>query len=218
MDYKIPLAISAVDTFEARFEIQDALPKRILNAGIDGTITEVSVHGFAGDGPCLACIGLNEQRESWNAKAIAEATGLPPERVRTLILNNAELTPEDVSLIKSAAKAHPDILAGVEDFIGQPLLSFWNRVAYGETNVQTSAGSSVKITTAFVSGYAGLLLFAELLKELTPELRKYIVNNSYRQDLLGVPAQDVFKHARDKQGYCLCHSAFRQNIYKEKYG
>src|SRR5205823_10477273 len=67
-DYRLPLAISAVDTAVARMQIQDTLPRRIVNAGIAGTGVEVSVHGFGDEGPSLACLGLQEQLESWSAK------------------------------------------------------------------------------------------------------------------------------------------------------
>ncbi len=68
--YTIPLALSAVDTPDARLEIQDTLPERILNAGIDGTLAQVSTHGF-GQGPCLACLSMQVALEAWNAGPIA---------------------------------------------------------------------------------------------------------------------------------------------------
>jgi len=216
-DYKIPLAISAVDTVEARFEIQDTIPKRIVNAGIDGSSVEVSMHGF-GDGPCLACLGMEATLESWDARPIADKIGLRPERVYELIRRNDPLSKEDVAEMRARNLLPELTLAVIDQFVGQPLLSFWNNhVAYGEAAVTTSGGASARVTTAFVSAFAGVLLLAELLKDCIPELQIYRVDNSYRQDLLGVPAGGLFKHEREKRGWCLCHSTYRLALHREKY-
>ncbi len=86
-------------------------------------------------------------------------------------------------------------------FVGQPLLSLWNRVAYSETVVNTGGAApvQVQVTTAFVSAFAGILLLSELIKDAAPELRKYKVNNSYQQQLLGIPAGGTFMHQREPQ-------------------
>lgn len=215
-DYNIPLAISAVDTQEARFQIQDTLPRRILNAGIAGTLAQVSVHGF-GEGPCLACLGMQTELETWNAKSIAERTGLPPERVHQLIQRNEAMTQQDLDTIKVRNLVSAEHLPSLDTFLGQPLLSFWNRVAYSEAPVQIGQAPPVLVTTAFVSAFAGVLLLAELVKASVPELQHYQVSNSYQQQLLGIPAESVFRYERDSRGWCLCHSAYRLAIYRKKY-
>jgi len=217
-DYKLPLAISAVDTIEARFEIQDTLPRRILNAGIEGTLAMVSVHNF-GDGPCLACLGMQTDLESWNAKPIANATGLSPERVYELIRRNEEMTTTDIETIRTRGVSVAQTVESLDSFVGQPLLSLWNRLAYSETVVNTggTVPVQVQVTTAFVSAFAGVLLLSELIKDSVKELEKYKVSNSYQQQLLGIPAAGTFKHQRELQGWCLCHSSYRKAIYAEKY-
>jgi len=216
-NYRIPLALSAVDTVLARWQIQDTLPRQIVNAGITGTTAQVSVHGF-GKGPCLACLGLQTEIESWDAKPIADGTGLPPNRVHELIRGNERLTAEDLDSLRAANQLPADLMARLDGFLGQPLLSLWNRVAYSQAAVQVGGASPVQVTTAFVSAFAGVLLLAELVKVVAPELRDHLVANSYRQDLLGAPAQDLLTYERDPQGWCLCHSTFRQQVYQEKYG
>lgn len=216
-DYRIPLALSAVDTMLARWQIQDTLPQQIVNAGITGTTAQVSVHGF-GDGPCLACLGLQTEIESWDAKPIADATGLPPNRVHELIRGNERLTTADLDSLRAANQLPADLMAHLDGYLGQPLLSLWNRVAYSQAAVQVGGAPPVQVTTAFVSAFAGVLLLAELVKVAAPELLDHIVANSYRQDLLGAPAQALLAYERDTQGWCLCHSTFRQQIYQEKYG
>lgn len=218
VDYRIPLAVSAVDTVEARLEIQDTLPKRIINAGIAGTTVEASVHGF-GDGPCLACLSMDTEQESWQATPIAEAVGLDAGRAHDLIRGNLPMEQADIETIKTAGRLPAELAATLETFLDQPLLSLWNRqVAYSDAVVNVNVGSAQPlVSTAFVSAFAGILLLAELYKAVDTTLASHIVDNSYRQDLLGIPANDVFRHARDARGWCLCHSGFRQIVYAEKY-
>lgn len=216
-DYTIQLAISAVDTLESRLEIQDTLPRRIINAGIAGTTAEVTAHGF-GDGPCLSCMVVSEHKESRDAKPIADRLGLPLERIIYLIDRNQMLTKADIEQIKDNGKLSPVNMSLVDSFVGQHVLSLWNRAAYSEATLQVEGGSRMRVTTAFVSAFAGTMLLAELIKASVETLQPYSVNNSYRHELLGVPIGGAFKDKRDTTGSCLCHSSFRLTVYDEKYG
>ncbi len=97
-----------------------------------GTSVDVSVHGFADDGPCLGCLVLQQQQESWSAKPISDATGLLPDRVRVLIQSNGELTAKDIAMIKAAGKLRCELLADVDSFLGRQFSSLWNRAVYSE--------------------------------------------------------------------------------------
>lgn len=170
-DYRIPLAVSAVDTVEARFEIQDTLPARIINAGIAGTTVEVSVHGF-GDDPCLGCLSVDREQESWLATPIAEAVGLDAGRAHDLIRGNLPMERADIEAIRTAGRLPAEFMATLDTFIGQPLLSLWNRqVAYSDAALNVNAGGPQPlVSTAFVSAFAGVLLLAELYKATDPAL------------------------------------------------
>lgn len=216
--YTILLAVSAVDTPEGRLEIQEGLPRRIINAGVDGTSVEVSVHGF-GDGACLACLQLQAAHASWRADEIAHVVGLTAERVYALIRNNEVLSPADVEHM-SRVKALDDARrAELASYVGQQLLSYYHRMAYSEAVVeQLDASEGVRVTTAFVSAFGGVLLLVEALKELLPALAGFRVRNAYQQQLLGVPAGGTYTYARDESGACACRSSFRLRVYAEKYG
>jgi hypothetical protein len=215
--YRIPVALSAVDTVEARIEIQDTLPRTVLNSGITGTTAEVSVHSFL-EGPCLACLGLNTELESWNPYPIAEQTGLAPDRVLHLIARNEGMKSGGIDAMRAARKLEDAVLQSLDEYVDQPLLSLWNRVAYSQASIKSNTGQEVRVTTAFVSAFAGLLLLAEAVKESVPAFHSYRVDNSYRQDVLGVPAEGLFRYERDNRGWCVCHSAFRRKIFTEMYG
>lgn len=217
-EYRIPVAVSAVDTMEARLEIQDMLPGAVVNAGISGTLVEISSHDF-GRGPCLGCLMMRQTMESWNAEPIATRTGLRPERVRELIQGNRGITQQDINEIIAAGKIPMHLVLELEGYIGQPLLSFLNRMPYAEASVAApEGGAQARVTTAFVSAFAGALLFGEFLKASIPALAPHRVDNSYRQDLLGVPADGLFRYDRDPEGWCACYSPFRLRVYQEKYG
>lgn len=217
-NYRIPIAVSAVDTSEARLEIQDMLPRAVINAGVSGTTTEVSSHGF-GDGACLSCLIMQKSMESWNAQPLAIMTGLSVERVRTLIVTNAPLTEDDMFVMIGAAVLSRESVSELPDYLGQPLLSFLNRVLYAEARlIRTDGNPGARVTTAFVSAFAGTMLYAEFLKATIPQLAPYKVNNSYRQDLLGIPSDGLYRYPRDPDGACVCFSPFRQRVYGEKYG
>lgn len=214
-DYVLPLAVSAVDTFEARLEIQDALPGFILNAGIAGTLAEVSAHHF-GVGACLGCLAILQDLESWDAGTLAQRVGLTPPRTLALIRGNEGLTGEDLDAIRRAVVVPADTLASLDSYLGQPLLSLWNRVGYAESAVHGPI-APVNVSSAFVSAFAGLLLLAETLKFAVPQFHEFIVDSSYRQQLLGVPSGDLLRYERDNSGACLCHSGFRRRVYAQKY-
>lgn len=67
------------------------------------------------------------------------------------------------------------------------------------------------------SAFAGVLLLAEVLKEVCQELHSFRLANSYRQDLIGIPSDGKDCYPRESAGWCLCHSHFRQLAYEEKY-
>jgi hypothetical protein len=125
----------------------------------------------------------------------------------------------DIEAIRAANLLSAEIAASLDTFLGQPLLSLWNRqVAYSDAAVNVNEGGPQPlVSTAFVSAFAGILLLAELYKATDLALAAYTVQNSYQQELLGIPAGNVFRHPRDARGWCLCHSGFRLQVYSEKY-
>jgi hypothetical protein len=129
------------------------------------------------------------------------------------------MEPEDIEVIQDANLLPADIVDTLDTFLGQPLLSLWNRqIAYSDAALNVNEGGPQPlVSTAFVSAFAGVLLLAELYKEVDPELAAYAVQNAYQQELLGVPAGNVFGYPRDARGWCLCRSSFRLNAYSEKY-
>lgn len=218
-EYTLPLAVSAVDSVEGRRDIQDALPQRIVNASTGPSRVEVSRHeGFGGDGPCLYCLYLPELLERAPIRLWAARTGFDdPKDIAEMMMpeNGRRLTAGNVRGVERHNGLEPGTLSRYE---GRPLPELladdrW----YSQALVPTADGQAL-ITTAFVSALAGFLLLAEAVKEAVPALAPHRLRRIYEQGLLGVPNGFVQLGERDKTGYCLCHSPFRRDLYRRKYG
>lgn len=216
-DYRLPLAVSAVDSLEARRDIQDALPRRILNASTGPTKVEVSRHGFGGDGPCLYCLYLPEVLERAPIRVATACTGFAPKTVAEMLMPNSQhrLSAGNLRGIERHNDLPPGMLRGFEQRPLQDLLA--DRLWYSQAPVPLADGHAL-VTTAFVSALAGILLLAETIKEATPTLAQYRLMSVYEQELLGVPNGFVYPGERDSTGYCLCHDPLRVRLYGEKYG
>lgn len=215
-DYRLPLAISAVDSVESRRDVQDALPERILNASTGPTKVEVSRHNVLGEGPCLYCLYIPEVLARSPLHIVMERTGFAQRDVAELMLpdGNRLLSAGNIRGIEK----HNNLPAGtLNHYVGRRLpVLLQDQIWYSQAPVQTESGPAL-VTTAFVSALAGFLLLAETIKETDPALAQYRLNHVYEQDLLAIPNEFFYPGERDLTGYCLCHSPLRRRLYREKY-
>jgi hypothetical protein len=216
-DYRLPLAISAVDSIESRRDIQDALPGAILNASTGPTNVEVSHHGALGERPCLYCLYLPDVLARSRVQVAMDRSGFGQKDVAEMLVPDSRrrLTPDNVRGIER----HHGLAAGaLQAYVGRRLAELLDdHLWYGQAPVQTDYGQAL-VTTAFVSALAGFLLLAETLKAADPTLAGHRLSGVYQQDLLGVPNGYVYAGDRDATGYCLCHSPLRRRLWREKYG
>lgn len=216
-DYRLPLAIAAVDSVESRRDIQDALPRHILNASTGPTKVEVSRHNGLGDGPCLYCLYLPEVLERSPLHIAMARTGFEQQRdVAELMIPGGKrvLSDDNVRGIERHNGLQPGTL---RHYVGRQLPELLqDRLWYSQAPIETSDGQAL-VTTAFVSALAGFLLLAEMLKEADPALASYRLSGVYEQELLGVPNEFLYPGKRDATGYCLCHNSMRRRLYRGKY-
>lgn len=214
VEYRLPLAISAVDSIESRRDVQDALPQHILNASTGPTQVDISRHGFADGHACLYCLYLPELLNRSPIQIAVERTGFPHKVIAELMTQEGRrLTADMVRGIENHNQLPQDTL---RYFAGRSLQELLREIAYSQVPIQTEHGPAL-VTTAFVSAFAGFLLLAEVIKEALPTLALYRLNREYRQDLLGRPNEDQYWSRADPTGYCLCHDPFRRQRYAEKY-
>ncbi len=215
-DYRLPLAVSAVDSIEARRDIQDVLPQHILNASTGPTTVQISRHAFGDDGPCLYCLYLPEVLERAPIRLATARTGFPQKEVAEMLIPDSRyrLSAGNVRGIERRNDLPPGALGRFEGQSLQALLA--DQLWYSQAPVPLADGHAL-ITTAFVSALAGVLLLAETIKEAVPALAAYHLAHVYEQELLGVPNGFVYPGERDRTGYCLCHDPLRLRLYEDKY-
>lgn len=218
-DYTLPLAISAVDSVEGRRDIQDALPRRVLNASTGPASVEITRHaGFGSDDEaCLYCLYLPEVLERAPIQIAMARTGFPQREVAEFLMPGAPrvLSAANVRGIEH----HNGLSAGtLNAYVGRRLSDLLDdQIWYSQAPISLGGGRAALVTTAFVSAFAGFLLLAETLKEADPGLASYHLRGVYEQNLLGVPNSFRYRAHQDTTGYCLCHDPLRKKVYSEKY-
>lgn len=209
IDYKIDLAISAVDSALARRDITDVLAKTTINAGTGTTNLEITRHGFGNGRGCLYCrfIG-NTPSEIAEAKDYSKMSGLAINRVIKL-LGEEKLTDEDLDLMVGLGKLGDE---EKQYWIGGQLRSLARERLYSQVQLTSQKDQRI-ITLAFVSTMAGALLAGELIKL-----------NVYNDIPLGYEFRmDMLKHINlplvsiQRNPKCLCNNSFRLQLYKNKY-
>jgi hypothetical protein len=180
------MAISAVDSIESRRDIQDALPREILNASTGATNVEVSSHGNFGRAACLYCLYLPEVLDRSVIQVAMERTGFGAKDTAEFLMEDAarRLTSDNIRGIEQRNKLAAGTLQIYEGRSLSELLS--DQLWYGQAPIPIE-GAQALVTTAFVSAFAGFLLLAERLKTANPALAEYKLDGVYQQDLLGIP-------------------------------
>jgi len=198
------LVAAAVDSAQARREIQATLPKAVINAWTQPLDVGVSWHEFL-DGPCMCCLYMPEEKSRNEDSIIAEAIGLGGQEmlVRVLLRNNS---PVGTDLIKqiSAAKGVPidDLLA----FQDRPLRTFYQEVVCGGALLANTGSVPVDVPAAFQSAFAGVLLGASIVShaaKLGVPARKKAVFNL----LAPLGSEFLVPLAKHPSGRCICQDA-----------
>lgn len=217
-DWRLERVATALDTAADRIAVQGALPKWIANAWTQETDLGVSRHRF-GDGACLACLYMPAGRLKDQDELVAEEIGLPNAKleVRRLLQTGAPVNAPFVERVATALDVPYAPLAG---FVGQPLLSFYQKVICGGLVLKLTNGASrVKavVPMAFQSALAGVMLAAEVVKHAAGH--DAAPATSTRINLLrplGTYLHDP--KARDVTGRCICADQDFLQVYAGKYG
>lgn len=218
---RLPLVLVAVDTFEDRERVQDALPIEVVNAAVEGHLVAVSGHRF-GKGACMCCLHMPQTLDSRSIKnrLIANATNIAFEDVNRMRVRSELLEPRTISRIEQFRGLQRGAL---KTYIGQTVDALYDaELVYGEAKVTTDGGSNIAVAAPFATALAGAFLAAEALKRSTPELAEFALG----PDGLGIQYVENL-HTPDK-GFidpiftvpveCLCQSARRRRLTEEIYG
>ncbi len=221
-DYKLELAISAVDSAAARIQVAEVLAKRVVNAATGSMTVDVTRHGFGEDGkPCLACLYEGQAAAARGINQYADTTGIPHARIVELVMKQAVLNESDLNYIVARGIISPEVK---RQWLGGSLASLLRERRYAGVLLTLPGGRTQIVTLAFVSQMAGTLLAAEVIKESKGLANswhgtRFSVDARFLPD--AGPISDL-RGARDIDGNilagrCLCEHGFRREIYNRKY-
>ncbi len=197
------IAVSAVDTREARRQVADVLARETLNAGIEGLAFHVSRHRFGDGYACVYCSYVDLSDHESERDVMHDLTALELPRIDQL-LSGQKLTAADVeSMILAGRLSEAD-----RDLVGGRIGDVARARLYGQARIRPN-NIPVEINAPFVPGLAGALLAAELLK---PE--RYALDQRVDVDCSGVPTGWTSRPKADSSGRCVCHSPLRVNSYR----
>jgi len=217
----LPLVLCAVDSYESRRSIQDALPLEVINAACHPEEVTISRH-VTDAGPCVCCLHMADVLDvvRKRSRLIADATGFPEMTVIMLWNARTPLQPVQLRGIERHRGLSVGALAAYE---GQPLEHLWRQaLLYGEALIQVEK-TRVTVAAPFVTALAGFLLAAEAAKPADQhpglKLGPGGVAIKYEECPYASPEfAHLSKPERWPTSECLCRSSRRIRLMKKRYG
>lgn len=223
--------LTAVDTPQARIEVQAGLPERIYNAWTQPADLGWSRHEAFGTDPCLACLYWPDRPRPGRHELIADALGQPSLRVLAYLVHKLPvgrpLPPGSLPVLPSqtpppdaAGWADVAILddLGADHAIASDQLAAWAPKTLDELYREGVCGGglvgiggprerNMLVPLAHQSMLAGVLLVVQLLAAVHPDLRALRPTAiEGRFDVLtGLP--QVLARPRQRARGCLCADA-----------
>lgn len=159
----------AVDSAQARIEIQASLPKKIFNSWTQAGEVGLSRHDFVGPMACLACLYIPRTRRPNFDQIVLDAFKLPPELlmdVRRRLDTNAPTERDFLDVIANVSGVAIDRLQPYE---GKPLRELYIEAICGGAVLEFASGehkAATDVPMAFQSALAGILLAADVVADV----------------------------------------------------
>lgn len=159
------LVATAVDTIDARVDIQAGLPLHVLNAWTQTGDLGVSRHRFLGDQACLACLYIPRHAKLSEEQLVQQAIRYTGD---IMALRNSLYTndPLDQGWIEKIATNMGVKLEDVQPFLGKSLRELYQKGICGGTLLSTDLAENVAtiaVPMAFQSAMAGVMLASEMI-------------------------------------------------------
>lgn len=217
----LPLTLVAVDTRQAREEIQDALPLDVVNAAVGDDVLAISGHR-TGDGPCMCCLHLPDVLDGKRIKnrLIADCTGIDAKVVNVLRIRHHKL---DKSTLATIEKHRRMVPGSLQHFEGRLLDELYeHELVYGEAAVQTQSGGHLAVASPFVTALAGALLAGEAIKHSTATMAQFALGvfgtaTRYRENPYASAENAHLDGHISREALCLCRSVRRLRATAARY-
>jgi hypothetical protein len=213
------LVAAAVDTVEARVEIQASLPRHVLNAWTQSGDLGISRHAFLGDQACLACLYIPPYAHPSEDLLVQQAIRYSGDimAVRNLLYTNEPL---DMNWIERIANDMTVDRSLVLPFLGRPLRELYQKGICGGILLPVSSEgtkTAVTVPMAFQSAMAGIMLAAEIIlfstgKSSAPPPVTTKIN--LLRPLGHLLSEPESKHSR---GRCICQDPDFIDAYRSKF-
>ena len=218
--YRWERVLVALDSIRDRRAVQGSLPRWIANGWTQTGDFGVSVHSFLGKDACLSCLYLPSETSKSEDQIVAEGLRIPKflPQVRHLLDSGGGV---DRALCESIAKGWGVGVERLKPFVGKPIRALWvDGICGGGIIPLGRAGltpQELQVPLAFQSAFAGILLAAELSRDV-------LTGGSQRRtftrqlDLLK-PLADSSPRPRLKAGTgaCICEDPDFVDAYYAKY-
>lgn len=213
------LVAAAVDTAEARVEIQASLPQQVLNAWTQSGDLGISRHAFLGDQACLACLYIPPYARPSEDLLVQQAIRYSGDimAIRNLLYTNEPLDMSWIERISNDMRVDRSL---VLPFLGRPLRELYQKGICGGILLPVSSEgtkTAVTVPMAFQSAMAGIMLAAEIIlfsmgkTSASPPVTTKINLLRPMGHLLSEPES---KHS---SGRCICQDPDFIDAYRNKF-
>jgi molybdopterin/thiamine biosynthesis adenylyltransferase len=203
------VVISTVDNDEARYQVQGSLPRWVLHAATERERLSAAVLDIARDA-CLGC--LFPRREQDLAQTIAEQTGIRLADVTFALETDGVATEAMIAPLAERLGENPSEL---RHMIGRNFREVYAREICGRLGPSLSPSSPAP-TIAYVSGFAGVLLAAELAKISSSQLNRWQLSNYVQLAALHPEAAWVARRRKEPDCPLMCSSPALQRFVAEQ--
>ena len=215
-DYKVETVLSAVDSANARIQIQASLPRVIFNAWTQSGEAGLSRHHFLGPMACLACLYIPTGQAENEDVIVTRALRLPNDQIREVRRRLQQGVPTDGPFLQIIAAAASLPFERLAQFENRPLRDLYVEGVCGGQVMefhQAAIQAKAEVPMGFQSTLAGLLLVAELA-------RPFPLNDTVTQiDLMATfPERPGHPKGRTRLPQCLCLDEDFIQVFREKYG
>jgi len=184
------IVLGAVDSIDARYEIQDLWPALVIDGAIGTFPCQVSRHRWGRDEACLRCLFRAPTGEP-SEKAASRVTGLQPERARNLL---------DVVTEADVLAAPRDMQDSLRRHIGRQICSVVAEAMAQRISLE-SQRSGFEPSIPFVACLSACMMVSELTKA-TLGWESRLETRFQWDSLFGPYRGEHFPQARRRD--CLC--------------